>query len=345
MAHKVETMAYAHEVPWHGLGFKVSNDMTPAQMLKAAKIDWSVSKRPLFIGGWQEKDGKKTAKINGNAHISKTAFALCRDEDDSELSVVGASYRPVQNKDAMGFFSKFIEAGHMTMETAGSLYNGRYVWVLAKIGSSFSLANGDKVEGYLLLCSPHVHGKSLLIQFTPVRVVCWNTLMASVGDNWGKNAKAQAIGQFRMPHSIEFTDDVKEAAEVTLGVAKEQLDGFEQVARLLSKKRVSDEDTQEYFLDVMRIDHDDFKVAAESEGMGRQKGAKMLELFHQALEKAPGQDLATARGTLWGALNAVTYVADHQQGGTRDIGLKNAWFSSWARTKRRALDLAVARAK
>ena len=29
MAHNVETMAYAGEVPWHGLGTKVIDDLTP----------------------------------------------------------------------------------------------------------------------------------------------------------------------------------------------------------------------------------------------------------------------------------------------------------------------------
>ena len=33
MAHAVETMAYAGEVPWHGLGKQVLPDLTPEQML------------------------------------------------------------------------------------------------------------------------------------------------------------------------------------------------------------------------------------------------------------------------------------------------------------------------
>ena len=33
MAHQVETMAYAGELPWHGLGLKVSNELTTAMMM------------------------------------------------------------------------------------------------------------------------------------------------------------------------------------------------------------------------------------------------------------------------------------------------------------------------
>ena len=42
MAHQVETMAYAGEVPWHGLGVPVNNDLTPTQMMKKAGLDWTV---------------------------------------------------------------------------------------------------------------------------------------------------------------------------------------------------------------------------------------------------------------------------------------------------------------
>ena len=38
MAHLVETMAYAGEVPWHGLGVAVSNDLSPNQMMEKAGL-------------------------------------------------------------------------------------------------------------------------------------------------------------------------------------------------------------------------------------------------------------------------------------------------------------------
>ena len=59
MAHELEMvngkaqMAYAGKVPWHGLGTKVPEDLTPAQMMKAAGLDWSVKKAPLMFNGNQ----------------------------------------------------------------------------------------------------------------------------------------------------------------------------------------------------------------------------------------------------------------------------------------------------
>ena len=62
MAHMIETladgtasMAYAGDLPWHGLGTKVSNDLTPEQMLKAAGLDWTVDPVELFAN----VDGKQ----------------------------------------------------------------------------------------------------------------------------------------------------------------------------------------------------------------------------------------------------------------------------------------------
>ena len=339
MSHEVESVAWVKTVPWHGLGFKVSGDLTPAQMLKAAHLDWTVSKRPMFIGDWKQDGEKKTAVQGAKPMLSKMSYSLVRDSDNSELSTVGQGYNPVQNKEALDFFKKFVEAGKMTMETAGSLYYGRYVWALAKIGQNFTLAGGDKIEGYLLLCSPHVHGKSLIAKFTPIRVVCWNTLSAAIGADWGKHGGG-AAGTFRMPHSMKFDDTTKEAAEQALGIAKGQMEAFEEVATKLSKKKLKADEAEAYFFEVLRLDP---KEVMNENGKG--KGRKMVDKFQAALTHAPGQELSTAKGTVWGALNAVTYVVDHQMGLTRDIGLKNAWLGYTDAMKTRALNLAIQKAK
>ena len=48
MAHMIETIAYSGETPWHGLGKAVPADLSPAQMLEAADLDWTVEKIPTF---------------------------------------------------------------------------------------------------------------------------------------------------------------------------------------------------------------------------------------------------------------------------------------------------------
>lgn len=319
MAHLVETMAYAGETPWHGLGERVSADMTPKQMLKAAHLDWKVGKKPMFFTG---KNGKP---------VETTTHALVRESDGSLLSVVGANYKPVQNEDALDFFSKFTEAGSMTMETAGSLADGKFVWALAKVTEDFAIGKGDMIKPYLLLMSPHVFGKSLIMQYTPTRVVCWNTLQMALGDKLEGGRSRQT---FRVPHSQSFKVK-KEEAQTVFATCMEQNKAFKEAAKFLASKKATKEKVDEFFYTLLDFD----PRKADKEG-GRVP--LMLPKFQEALVHAPGQQLATAAGTWFGAVGAVTYVVDHESGSSnRQTALRNAWVGRKSRMKRDALSLAL----
>src|SRR5690606_3447487 len=108
----------------HGLGKQVSGDLTPAQMVKAASLDWTVSKRRLYMQGLTDKDDDL---------VVPGFFALTRDSDSKVLDIVGPQYVPTQNIEAFSFFDNFVKAGGATMETAGSLRGGKMVWGLAKL--------------------------------------------------------------------------------------------------------------------------------------------------------------------------------------------------------------------
>jgi phage/plasmid-like protein (TIGR03299 family) len=198
MAHMVETMAYAGELPWHGLGTEVSNDLTPAQMMQKAGVDWKVQEVESFIefNGTKMKTGQKS---------------LVRESDGRILTNVGENWKPVQNETAFEFFSEFVLSGDMEMHTAGSLRDGQYVWALAKIKESFDVFGEDTVESYLLFSNPHVYGKSIDVRFTPIRVVCNNTLTLSLSQD-AKNG-------VRIGHRTEFNPDM---VKQTLGLAHEK---------------------------------------------------------------------------------------------------------------------------
>ena len=119
MAHEIEinengtvSMAYAGETPWHGLGKRVPNDLSPEQMLVAANLDWTVERRPLFF-----EDAK------GNRVLTQSTV-LVRSTDEKVLTVVSDKWNPVQNIDAFNFFNEFVHAGDIEMHTAGSLKGG-----------------------------------------------------------------------------------------------------------------------------------------------------------------------------------------------------------------------------
>lgn len=324
MSDEVETMAWTGAKPWHGLGNEVSNDLTAEQMLKAAGLDWAVGLQPIFY----EKGGKMLKVPNKSV--------LVRDKDGKVLTITGEGWKPVQNAAAMEFFREFVIAGDMTLEVAGSLAGGQYIWALARVGKNVNVGKGDAIGSFVLLMSPHVHGKAMIIQYTNVRVVCWNTLSMALGDHLRGSRSA-----FRMPHTMTFNDKMKETAKQVLGLATKQATEFKEAAVLLSKKSISDEEADEFFMEVLKFE----PTKAKKKKDGSVREPKKLEMFRDALEAAPGAQLITARGTLWGALNAVTAVIDHQVGKERETALRNAWIGHTAGIKLRALDLALKLAK
>lgn len=310
MSHQVETMAYAGEVPWHGLGVPVADSLTPEEMLVAAGLDWTVSKRDIFYLDNQ-----------GEFQDTKDFSIIVRDSDETVLSPCGRNYVPTQNRQVFEFFDKFVKAGNMTMGTAGSLNNGRQVWGLANIKKGFTLPGGDEVQGHLLISHPHQWGKSLTVMFTPVRVVCNNTLTMALG---------QAGDRFRMTHVREFDFEVQEEAMRALGMASEQLNQFEQAATLLTKVQYDEKQLNEYISRLFQP-----KVITEE----LEELSKVSTEVHRCIHTQPGAELS--EGSWWSALNAVTYYVDHKAGRDRNSSLSSAWFGPRAATKRQALNLAM----
>lgn len=338
MAHEVETMAWTGQVPWHGLGTEVDSNLTPLEMQKAAQLDWTVSKRPSYTidaPEWSDDVGLIQAE---------NTFHVVRDSDNRILSHCGRDYLPIQNEDVFKFFKRFTDAGHMTMETAGSLKDGGEIWGLAKISEDFELAGDDLVKGYLLINQPHIVGRAMTIKLTPIRVVCNNTLTMALQHG--------GTASFRMPHVKAFDDDVIQIAEEALGLSAERMAEFRKAATLLSKKKAKHSQFLEFVGDIYQPDmiaayRHDQQLRAEGKLIGMQE--PLVDQFNKfpllaidALDKSPGANLKSARGTWWGALNAVTYVEDHlRESVTEGNALHSSWFGAAANRKAKALDLAV----
>ena len=217
----VETMAYAGELPWHGLGTKVIDDLTPEQMMQKAGVDWTVEKQDMITSGGSTVKSKQ---------------ALVRSSDGEVLDVVGKGWNPVQNADAFNFFEDYVKAGDMQMHTAGSLNGGKMVWALAKTNRSFELFNGDVTENYFLFSNPHEFGKAIDIRMTPIRVVCNNTLTLSLSQD--SNA------MLKVNHRKEFdSSEVKEQ----MGIAREKMEQYKTMAEFLGSKRYTADNVVQYF--------------------------------------------------------------------------------------------------
>ncbi len=343
MAHLVETMAYAGAAPWHKLGVPVDGTLTPEEMAIAAGIDWLVEKRALFV-----------RNDNGGFAEVPDAFGLTRATDGKVLDVVGRLYKPVQNLAALDFFKRFTAAGDMTMETAGSLDGGRRIWGLAAIGQGFTLVGGDRVEGYLLLCSPHRQGEAFTVKLTAVRVVCNNTLTRAI--NGGGAA-------WRMSHVHAFDENAKAAAIETLGLAKNHLTDLADKAQFLSESRVREQQHLIEYVATLSGSKILEEIAEEAEATenGNRLDAviaasvagetvravretdlnRVGRTILESILTSPGSELESARGTWWGAVNGVTHAVDHVIGRTDDSRLTSAWFGDRANLKQQAVELAV----
>ena len=309
MAHMIEfrdgkdCMAYAGETPWHGLGKQVPADISPNDMLKAAGLDWKVNAIPAF------------AEINGK-QVDIGHSALVRDVDNKILDVITNDWVPNQNEKAFEFFNDFVAAVEMEMHTAGLLKDGQLVWALAKVKDAFELFNGDTVESYLLFTNPHKYGWSIDVRFTPIRVVCNNTLTLSLNTQSSKIVKVS--------HRREFDGDlVKE----TLGVAKEKLAKYKEMAAYLGSKRFNDESVVDYFTRV-------FPVSGSKKEI-----SKNASIALEIMDQQPGAEFA--EGSWWQAFNAVTFMTDHMIGRNADNRLTSAWYGANKNLKTKALETAV----
>jgi len=316
MAHEVEVvegvaqMAYAGQTPWHGLGTQVSNELSPAQMQTKAGLDWTVHEVESYVD------------FNGDK-IPTGQKSLIRSSDNKVLTNVGGAWNPVQNTEAFEFFSEYVLAGDMEMNTAGSLKGGRNVFALAKVNESFSILGEDQVDSYLLFSNPHEYGKAIDIRFTPIRVVCNNTLTFSLN--------TRSSNFVKLNHRTKFNADmVKEQ----MGLASEKFAQYKDMAEFLSTKKFSVDALINYYAEVFPYTHKTSEAPSTVEDL-----SKNAQDAYAVLDTQPGANFG--EGTWWQALNSVTYLTDHKMGRNADSRMQSAWFGINQARKIKAVNKAV----
>lgn len=158
MAANVESMFYTRETPWHGLGTRVISSPTSKDALHLAGLDWNVLQQPIFTNG-QEIEGYK---------------ANVRSTDGRVLGVVTDRYKIVQNTEAFQFTDELLGEG-VRYETAGSLSDGKRIWLLAHMPHQYIIM-GEQISPYLVFTNAHDGSGAVKVAVTPIRVVCNNTL-------------------------------------------------------------------------------------------------------------------------------------------------------------------------
>jgi phage/plasmid-like protein (TIGR03299 family) len=306
MSAEVETMAYVGATPWHGLGNKLEQGASIEEMTKAAGLDWAVSQHPMFV------------KIGDEEVAVPNKVAVTRDTDKRILSVSSTGWKPFQNAELMEFFRDFVDAGSATLETAGSLYDGKTIWALANINKGFTLKGRDTVNGYVLLSNSHAPGSSIRAMTTMVRVVCQNTLTMA-------NARGGAT-EYRQNHMKDF--DMSKAKE-TFAFARESVAVHKMEAEALSSLQMSAYDTVRtlatFFQPDMAEHASDVKMLLVNPDA---QSPVLAEVLHSVVS-APGAIPENA----WGLLNGVTHYADHVAGRSPAARLTNSTFGQLAKVK------------
>jgi len=315
MAHEVEQMLYVGETPWHGLGKRFIEAPTLDEAIIAAGLNWKVTTEPLFAG-----NGEKAP-----------ALLTRRDMDGSILGVVGPSYQPLQNDKAFEFFKPFIDNKEAAIECAGSLRLGKRVFVLAKINRDPIVVKGsDVVDKYILLSNSHDGTLAVRVGFTPIRVVCANTL-AMAHDN-------TASKLIRVKHSGNVEMNLEKIRE-TMNVADAEFEATAEQYRLLASKEINSSDLEKYIKIVFATK----KQLAEAEGNLEEVGAgsRIREQIINLFENGRGQNLAETKRTLFSAYNAVTEYVQYERGDDKQIRLDNTWFGQGMAINKKALEVAV----
>lgn len=219
MSAAVETMFYHREKPWHGLGTPVMDAPESKEALRLAGLDWQVIQKPVMTEDCDPIHGFK---------------ANVRETDGRVLGIVSDRYRVVQNKEAFAFTDALLGEG-VTYETAGSLQDGRRVWLLARLPHRYIIA-GDAIAPYLVFMNSHDGSGSIKAAMTPVRVVCQNTLnlaLETAKRSWSTN------------HTGDIRGKLEDASD-TLFYAEKYMSALGKSIDELNRKKVSDRQVLEY---------------------------------------------------------------------------------------------------
>ena len=275
MSALVESMFYAgREVPWHGLGLQVEDAPDSKYALTAAGLDWEVVKKDVIVPGCNAITDYK---------------ATVRTSDNTVLGIVTDRYKVVQNKDAFEFVDTILDGVSTKYETAGSLRNGKTIWLLAKLPQTKIL--GDEVDQYLCFTNTHDGTGSVKVFITPIRVVCNNTLNVAL---------SSAKRSWYATHSGNIQGKLHEAQD-TLFKATEYMNNLKKEADDLVNKKFSD-------LQIAHMINELFPTPINANDRQKDNILTAKEKFIKCYNM---DDLQNFKGTGWAFINAASDYMTH----------------------------------
>lgn len=287
------------EKAWHNLGQVVDQYPTSEEAIKHAGLDYEVLKTPLYTKGSGMIETDNGIEIGSNELHVPDYFANIRTDNNTVLGVVGKDYQIVQNREAFSFFDAIVGNGEgILYETAGALGQGERIFITAKLPDYIRVGNGDDVtEKYIFLTTSHDGSGSITAAFTPIRIVCQNTLNASLRN---------MTNVVRIKHTAGAKQRLEDAHKV-MGLANTLSNQLEGIFNNWAKVKINDSEIRKLIQLALCPNKETLDLLS--------KGAEdeVSTLFKNTVEDAfayamtsDTQQLETTKGTLFGAYNAVT---------------------------------------
>lgn len=302
---------------WHGLGQSVPVNSPIETWMEASNI-----------ANWNVEKAKALMMINGAIHRVPNTVHLVRNDNNAVLGTVTEQFNIHQPQDVVKWMFDAVDQLGFEMSTMGVLFDGKKFWAQANIKQSVNIGGVDRVDGKFHISVPNTGLEKSTFGYSTTRIVCNNTLRA---------ATQSGSTVLRLSHMQEF-----KAADISDQLGLFDLADWQRAADNMARASITDDDVQDYFARVFDLYEDkDTEDPEEIEA----KQVKALE--HRAVKtcfelfKGAGQgaELVTAKGTVWGALNAVTEYADHKRNTrTWDARFNQSQFGRWADVKDRAWD-------
>jgi phage/plasmid-like protein (TIGR03299 family) len=336
-------LAYVGESPWHKMGYRFLTPPTSVEEVGSLTHATAlVRAQPLFA-----QIGFKSAEVDGQT-VQVPNYVLCEDrqaivrvEDGHLLASVGAGYHPIQAIDVFKQAQPAIDEGFLTIETMGVIDEGRRPWMQCRINNTTAdIVANDTVNAYILFFLSHDGTLVAGSTDTAIRVVCQNTLNASLGEAFGRAIKIR--------HTKNGVAKIKDIG--TMIAAKQA--SFQlsvEALRAMARRKIDASEFKGYIANVFADEIDTrtskknataeekLEAAAKAETAVKNLHGEILPLF----ENGVGSDIPGVRGTVWAALNSVTEYLTHFRGRTADNRLNSLAFGRGAQTNQNAFIEAV----
>jgi phage/plasmid-like protein (TIGR03299 family) len=286
------------EKAWHNLGQIITDYPTSAEAIIHAGLNYTVEKRPLFTYDTENHTGDPDTDILIPEIEVPDFYATIRNDTEQVLGVVGKDYEVVQNVNAFEFFDSIVGGKDgILYETAGALGKGERIFITAKLPDYIRVGKDDLIEQYLFLTTSHDGYGSITAAFTPVRIVCANTLNAAMRNH---------SNGIKIRHTASANERLKQAYQL-LGITNQLADELEEVFNHWSKIRITDNAVKHLIQIAMAPN----KEVLQNLQNGKQDELSttynnMVSSVMEYALTSPTQQEATTKGTLFGAYNAVT---------------------------------------